>query len=372
MFTLLFFIQLAIASSAAPKEDNTALSFRLVQDGHYQRASSVLDLIEPEKVTELRKYHTTVALLALHRADFAKAIQSFQIALQSPPSEAQSLSNENISSWLAQAFLDNNQPEKVLEILPQTSDKDPYNAIIGAKALYQLKRWPELWTFLQEKRKSFPHVQQLAELEIQLCLQLGMHHQATKHGLAYLLMNITEKDVLRVAFYFQNHDNRDGARSFLHMARLRFFHESIWKNAAALSFEGQHYVEAGQILQVLSSHHPMYAIPAAEAYRQAGQIDRAIRLNELAPAGKKKIQQRLGLLLEKQDFERAIALVPRLKRHRMLQDDALRYAIGYAYYQLGKYSDSLQQISKITDTRYFEQAVGLQQAIHQCLEEGCG
>ena len=109
---------------------------------------------------------------------------------------------------------------------------------------------------------------------------------------------------------------------------------------------------------------------AAECYRQAGQIHRALVMNAQVVDPKQQVQQRVGLLLEQQDYEGALALHGRLSRHGLLQDDAVSYGLAYAAYRIGDVDRSEGYLQGISEPEWFRNATALRQAIAACTESG--
>ena len=79
----------------------------------------------------------------------------------------------------------------------------------------------------------------------------------------------------------------------------------------------------------------------------------------------------MSLLLEKQHFERVIALEPRLEHWELINEDPIRYGLAYAHYHIRNYDTALGYLKGISDQAVFQQAIGLRRAIESCMEQGC-
>lgn len=63
-----------------------------------------------------------------------------------------------------------------------------------------------------------------------------------------------------------------------------------------------------------------------------------------------KTKQRFDHLIELKRFEQAEALIPRLSRPGLLDDDQTRYAIAYTYYRTGANDRAESFVAQIDDS----------------------
>ena len=73
-------------------------------------------------------------------------------------------------------------------------------------------------------------------------------------------------------------------------------------------------------------------------------------------------------LLEMEQYAQAVALTDRLTYWKLMEDDAVRYGLAYAHFQLKSFDEALQYCSGITDRNVFQQSVTLRQIIRDCQE----
>ena len=178
-------------------------------------------------------------------------------------------------------------------------------------------------------------------------------------------------DCLHVARGFHESGAPEGAYRVLKQCSYRFSDTDLWVAAAAQAITLERYSDAAALLIVLAEKDPSFAIEASEAYRQAGVIRSALYANSLATDGPEKVRQRLGLYVTKGQFVEAVSLVPRLKRWDLMSDDAVRYGVAYAYFQLGSYENAKESLLGIQDATVFKQAAALRRAIASCEIEHC-
>ena len=138
--------------------------------------------------------------------------------------------------------------------------------------------------------------------------------------------------------------------------------------SAVIALKMEEWLLAAELLSVLSLEDSKYAIETAEAYRNAGRHRQALQHNGFAPSSKEKAQQRFSLLLEMEQYAQAVSLTDRLTYWKLTEDDAVRYGLAYAHFQLKSFEEALQYCSGITDRNVFQQSVTLRQIIRDCQE----
>ncbi len=108
---------------------------------------------------------------------------------------------------------------------------------------------------------------------------------------------------------------------------------------------------------------------AAELYRRAGEMGKALYLNSLVLDVDRKTRQRFRLLLASERFEEAVAIEPRLDRMGATEEDDIRYSLAYAYYSNGQLDRAREYLQGISDPEMFRRAVELRQIIESEMEE---
>ena len=97
----------------------------------------------------------------------------------------------------------------------------------------------------------------------------------------------------------------DAAQTLLEAALLRFGDtQQVLVAAATVAIEQGRHRDAGWFLERATQRDAKFAIEAAEAYRKAGLLQRALFLNTQATNSVEKSRQRFGLYIESQQYER--------------------------------------------------------------------
>lgn len=89
-------------------------------------------------------------------------------------------------------------------------------------------------------------------------------------------------------------------------------------------------------------------------------------MNAEEPDQSVKLRQRMGLLVDLDRFEEAAALEPRLRRHRLLQDEEVAYALAYALYRTGRLDQAEKRLKVVKRPELFDSATALREAMGRC------
>jgi hypothetical protein len=117
---------------------------------------------------------------------------------------------------------------------------------------------------------------------------------------------------------------------------------------------------------------PALYVEAAEAYRRAGDLEAALRTNGRVADPVAKARQRLGLLLESEDWSGALALEERLARLGLAGNDDIAYGLAFASFQQGQLAQAEAFLKGIADPEVFAKATALREAMAACAAaEGC-
>ena len=364
--------------SQASEEDPVALAAMLVQDGHWDRARSVLDSMDPAEsdVDHVRLYATR-GLLALYDHNATAAVGYFEQALTARADKPDSEPSAGILHlYLARAHMMAEAPALALTALDAAGDEATSKVVgwrIRVQAHQALGQFGAAWTAAETGAAQFPNTASLTATHVDLALEMKLVREAFSLVEKRAESEDATADELRdLALRFRSADARAEAAHLLQSALIRFPDDLRVRVAmAAIALERDQPAIAGQLLQVAAETDRAYAIESAEAYRRAGLLPRALYMNRFADDGPEKIRQRLGLLLEQESFEAARALEPRFVRMGIHDDDQIRYGLAYAHFRQGELDRAERLLNEIQDSSIFAQSVGLREAIAECRESPC-
>ncbi|MBX2802655.1 MAG: hypothetical protein KTR31_33555 [Myxococcales bacterium] len=347
-----------------PELDRVAIAARLVTDGHWDRAAAVLEEVDaPPKGDEMR-FHSLTGLVALNLSQYQTALDAFDAALEEG---AEPL----VHVYRAQAHMGLEAYRDAITALDQAGEAGQGLAgswQLRSRAHRSLGEHDDGYDALIDGRERFPEHPGLIEDQLALLIELGLTREVLDLG-AELLPQIDASATTWVAI--GDRIRRAGALQealvWLEDTRLRF-PESVDAKVALASacLEADLPLCCGEMLQEASVSDNRYASEAAECFRRAGHIDRALYLNGTVVDDVVKVRQRLGLMLENQNFTQAAALHARLSRLGVLRDEEqVAYALAYAHFQNGAYTRAEELLRGLRDPNLFRQATALREAMAQ-------
>jgi tetratricopeptide (TPR) repeat protein len=353
----------AAATDEAEETDPLGLAALLLADGHHDRARVVLAKVDPKADGVDPARLLTLRGLAALKADDPKAARA---DLQA----ATALGQAEPVAWvyLAQACY-------ALEDLPGTlaaldARPEGWARLPGLHRLRVHAAWragdrTSAFAALAAAEAAFPKDADFTKQRLLYLLELGLFQEAAVAGERYLASagqsvgaHLALGEALRRA------RRPEAAAAVLEEARLRWpGDEQVLLALARAHHDAGRPRAAGAILEEAALRSPTLLADAAELYRRAGALDRSLLLNVRMGDSKAKTRQRLGLLLQKNQFDEAAALEPRATRLGLLEDDDVRYALAYASYRAGDLERAQELARGVTKASLFRSATDLVRAI---------
>ncbi len=354
------------AKDAGPEVDRLSIAARLVSDGHHDRAAAVLSEIDREAVPkrDRARYFTLSGLVALQLERYADAVESLQAAWTTGEADPR------IQVYLAQAHAGMGEHNATLTALDAAGEAA--TALHGtwqlrSRALLALGHVDRAYAAIGQGRALHPEHTGLIEEQLLQLVELGLTREVVQLGSALLAeADAAELTWIAVGDRLRRARALDDALAWLEETRLRF-PESVDARVALAQtcLEADRPLCCGEQLQEAAAFAPRFASEAAECFRRAGDYDRALYLNSEVADPEVKVRQRLGLLLERQDFTLATALHPRLERLGLLQDEQVAYALAYAHVRNGTHGRAEALLSTLTDPALFQQGIQLREAMQR-------
>ena len=371
---LLFVIvtPLRAAEDKSSEVNYVDLASVLAGDGEYARAEAALAHIDPGTEAEddnvdWIKYHTVRGIVALNQEQLPLAIESFDAAI------AAGQADPLIHLYRAQAFYGLERFEDVLSALSAAGDSVEALTstwIMRAQAQWMLKHHQDALDTLAEAGRRFPENSQFERRQVFYLIELGLNAEAAEVGRHYLGRSEGKvEDYVAIGTALRRTRAYDGALGFLEKARLMFPGNGMVARALAQTWaEKGNPLAAAEILAQQAELEPELFPEAAELMRRAGHLSRALTLNARIADSAKKMKQRVGLLLAMRRYEEVASLEPALARARLLDDESLRYALAYAYYQGGKFDDAKRNLKALKQPELFRKATELRRLMQDCAD----
>jgi len=358
------------AERAEVEVDRLSLAALLIRDGFYDRAESVLMEVDPaEEGLDLARYHTLKGLVFLQRRMYGEAREAFVQA------ERAGQADPLLSLYLAQAHFGLQEYPAAIQALDragETAAALPGAHMLRIQSLWNLGRKSETFDALDRAQARFPDEPGFTQRRLVYLVDLGLFQETIEEGLLYLeAIHAAPDDYVVLGESLRQGKQFDKAATLLEAARLRTpTHPRVLVALAHVYLDDGQPRTAARILEEAAREDPKYVSEAAELYRRAGDLDRALYLNREVQDPAVKTRQRLGLLLQTERFEEALALEDRAARLGLLQDDTIRYALAYVNFQTGRYPRARSLLRQVKKPELFHAASDLIRTIDVCEQSG--
>lgn len=350
--------------------DYISLAARLYKDERYDRAAAQLAQVDLKKEgLDLQRYHLLMGLISLKRSLYKEAVSNFEKLLEIGGGKPE------IFLYLGQAKFNLRDFEGAIEALEKAGPEvrtNPSAMELLAQAYWQAEQPGAALTVAAEANKKFTDTSKFARLEIFYLVKLGLYQELARRSATFVDRDdIEPQDLAAIADSLRESGRLDEAQRILEAARLRFPDETVLDLAlAATLLDKEQTLAAAMLYESVARLDPDKLIEAAELYRRAGRLERALYINARVADQKKKMRQRLQILLQMERFESIAAMEVRLSRLGLLEDEQIRYALAYGYFELRDFDASLRHIRRLESENVFQNGVELRKAIQQCNDAG--
>ena len=369
---LCLLLGLAAPLPAAESEDEVdflALAALMLRDGNIDRAIVALDQVDlaAEDVDRVR-YYTLRGMAHLRREELEPARDAFLQAIES--GEAESV----VFVYLAQVNYKLEDYRATIDALDRAGAglarvASAYH--MKAQSYWLLEEPVMALATLEQGAQVFPDDPNFIRRKVFYLVDLGLYKEAVEEGREYLRRSQGKlEDYVALGNALRASGELDEAAAFLEEAQLIFPDSAdVKKVLAHVYIERVEMSAAADLLYKAALLEPKLLAEAAELYRRAGQLNRALTINSRLSDQPEKFRQRLALYLELQNYEQAAAMEMPLRRVGLLDDEDLRYAIAYAQFKTGEFDAAEENLSALNRPDLFRKAAELRRAIQDCVED---
>lgn len=350
--------------------DYVSLAAVLVGDGHFDRAAGVLD--EVEETTpglDIVRFLTLKGIVQLHQGAFEEARENLLKAVSLGQKDAA------VYLYLAQAAYGMKEYGEALDELSTCGDaalKMAGTRLLAADCHWRLAEYQEAWSELVAGAEAYPDNLEFRRRMIFGLIELGLFQEAVALGTELISdAKATTDDDVNIGEAIRRAGRPADAAAFLEVARLRNPHSTRLLISLAHSYnDSGNPLTAAMLFEQASRLDPAFIADAAEMYRRAGRLEYALLLNGQVDDQKIKLRQRLAILVQLEAFDRAVALLPRLSRLGMLDDQDIVYALAFSFYRTGDFMVAESWLRKLTRPELFNSATALRKAMASCQDGG--
>lgn len=346
--------------------DRLSLASLLMRDNHYARAASVLAKVDTSREDlDKARFHTLRGLVRLNLGQNADAKQDFRAAIDAGQK------NRIVYVYLAQAHYRLAEYAAAIRAIGNAGEAGAKIAslfVLKAQSHWALEQHNEAWAALDAGAARFPGDYRFLRRKVFYLIELGLYQAAAARGREYLrVAEATEDDYLAIGAALRRSGQLEEALPFLEAARLQFpDSKRVTVELANAYLDSGQVVTAANLFERAAVDDPELLSEAAELHRRAQQLFRALNLNARVADQRKKLKQRLAILIELKRYELVTGMSGALYRVGLLDDQNIRYALAYAYFKSGDFEIAEQHLSQLTDSELFRRATALRKAMDEC------
>lgn len=369
--TLCLLLGVSVSGWAADNDevDYLALAALMLRDGNLDRAMVALDQVDLQADgIDVVRYWTLLGMAHMQRDELEPARDAFRKAADSGAAEPA------VFVYLAQVNYKLEDYQATIDALDRAGDslaRVPSAYQMKAQSYWLLKQPVMALATLEQGSKVFPDDANFLRRRVFYLVDLGLYKEAVAEGRRYLQLTQGKlEDYVAIGNALRASGELDEAAEFLEEAQLQFpYSTDVKKVLAHVYLQREELSAAADLLYRAALLDPKLMAEAAELYRRAGQINRALSINSRLSDQPEKFRQRLALYLELQNYEQAAAMEMPLRRVGLLEDEDLQYAIAYAQFKIGEFGAAERHLSALTRPDLFRKAAELRRAIQDCQED---
>ncbi|MGD2127661.1 MAG: hypothetical protein PVJ33_02285 [Lysobacterales bacterium] len=370
--TLCLLLGISVSAWAADSDDEVdylALAALMLRDGNLDRAIVALDQVDLQaEGVDVVRYWTLLGMAHMQRDELEPARDAFRKAADSGAAEPA------VFVYLAQVNYKLEDYQATIDALDRAGDslaRVPSAYHMKAQSYWLLKQPVMALATLEQGAKVFPDDANFLRRRVFYLVELGLYKEAVAEGRRYLQLTQGKlEDYVAIGNALRASGELDEAAEFLEEAQLRFpYSTDVKKVLAHVYLQREELSAAADLLYKAALLDSKLMAEAAELYRRAGQINRALSINSRLSDQPEKFRQRLALYLELQNYEQAAAMETPLRRVGLLEDEDLQYAIAYAQFKIGEFGAAERHLSTLTRPDLFRKAAELRRAIQDCQED---
>ncbi len=357
------------ADAKTQPTDFIELAAVMLKDGHHDRALLALQNVGlGNKKTDLARFYTLQGLAYLGLNDLEAAKDSLQQAIRNGQKDP------SIFIYLAQAYFGVKDYKNTIDAIGKAgalANKDATLISLKAESHWHLQQPEAAIKALNDGQHAFPSDFRFLKRKVFYLVELGLYQEAVRLGREYLTRSkATAADYAAFGNALRlSREYREAVNS-LEVARLQYPSDEMIAKLLAHTYLDQGQLNsAAFILEQAALLNPALQAEAAEIYRRAGRLHKALTLNESIGDQKVKFKQRLSILLALRQFERAANMESSLYRTGLLEDQDVRYALAYALFSSRRFAEANKHLDHLKNAELFRKATELRRLMEVCKTE---
>ncbi len=326
--------------------DFIELAAVMLKDGHNDRALLALQSVDlGNKRTDLARFYTLQGLAYMNLNDLDAAKDSLQQAVKNGQKDPA------IYIYLAQVYFGLKNYRQTIQAIVKAGDqvnKDASLISFKAESYWHLKETDAAINALNEGQKIFPGDFRFLKRKVFYFVELGLYQEATSLGKEFLKRSkAAAADYIALGNALRLSREYTEALNILEIARLQFPQDEMIAKLLAHTYLDQgKFNSAAFILEQAALLNPSLQAEAAEVYRRAGRFHKALK-----------------------QYERAANMESSLYRTGLLEDQDVRYALAYALFSSGRFSEANKHLDHLKNAELFRKGTELRRLMEVCKTE---
>jgi len=350
----------------AGEADYLELGALMLRDGNLDRALTALQKVDTEaEEFDSARYRALLGMTHARMGNHSQAVAQLRKAIDAGSGDPL------VYVHLAQSSFQIKDYKGVLEALDDAPARlYDLSSVwhMRAQSHWLLKNRAGALAILDQASARFSEDHSFLRRKVFYLIEMGLYRRAAALGRLYLERSQGSiRDYVAIGSALRQSGQVDQALVFLEQARLMGPLNPDASKALASAYidQGRLNVAADILYQAAQVERDLL-VEAAELYRRAGQYYRALSVNTQVADSKAKFKQRLAILLELQQHEKAAAMRQDLYRSGLLQNDNIRYGLAYAYFKTGDFDATRELLAALEDSDLFRKGVELRRAMEDC------
>lgn len=373
LFKILLLLSLSIGAMAEDKKssdeiDFVALAALLLKDGYIERANEALNNIKLEEQKEeidLVRYYTLRGLIYSKKSQYHLANKNFQLALDNGQTD------KTIYLYMAQNSFKLKAYQDTIDALNKSGElmqKNPKLIALKAECHWQLKAYDDALKMIAFGLEKYATHYDYYKQRFYYLISLELYQAALSDAQIYLQKaKASEKTTVAFIVALRKAHEVDDAIRLAEIANVRYVDSSdVTVLLAHLYLDKEMINAAAALFDEASIEDFKYTKESAEIFRRAKEYTLALYKNSQMLDTTEKYKQKIAIYLEYGDYERVVATRDSLYRSKLIENEDMRYALAYAYYMIGEYDNSEEELKQLTRSDLFTKAIELRKNMQKC------
>lgn len=408
IYTISLILMLLSSSLLAKEEqgvDHIALATLMIYDDKFNKAQEELNAVDKKSANfDAAKFYTVSGVLASKQKKYKQAVTMYNLAIDATktkvfeapkeytkkkylfeitgetevkkkdsfdPEKIRAEKLADLYMHLAKEYYQLKEYKNTINSLNNAGEKGAAKAALytlRADCYWKLKEHEHALEALNKGYEKFPKHSELLKQKFYYFAELKLYQAAIEAAKEYMQkVGVSSKEYIATAQMLIGANQYDQAINLLEEAKMEFP-----KNSELMVLLGHMYLKkeykyaSTHLFDQSAYYNKKYLNDAVEINKRAGNITHALYLNSQNPDKKAKLKQKIAIYLNSEEFRKIIGLKKALERYNMLEDENLRYTLAYAYYMVGDYENSEQQMKYISDNELFNKATVIRKNIEKC------